>query len=291
VVADSMTGRHHRSNCELVAQGIANIGSSLFGGICCTGTIARTATNVRAGARGPISGILHSAFLLLFLAVAAPVAGYVPLAALAGVLAVVAWNMAERHQFLTLLRASRGDAVVLLATFLLVVFRDLTEGILVGFGIGALLFLHRMAHAVEVADVGVLGGASNLDDRADFDRDGPRTRYDASLATDRDVVVFRIAGAFFFGAAANVGAALDRVGAVQPKAYVIDVSAVPVLDSTAAATIEGFARKATRDGVAVHIVGARPAIRRTFEAHGVRAPAVRFAPTIEAAVAAARAER
>jgi SulP family sulfate permease len=285
VVADSMTGRRHRSNCELVAQGAANVGSALFGGLVCTGTIARTATNVRAGARGPIAGMLHSAFLLGFLLVAAPAAGYVPLAALAGVLAVVAWNMAERHAFATLVRASRGDALVLLATFALVVFRDLTEGIVVGFGIGALLFLHRMAEAVEVDKVAPL----RLDDRADDDNNGTgHERYDPALARDRDLVVFRISGAFFFGAAAEVAAALDRLGA-HPKAYVIDVSAVPVLDSTAAATIEGFARKAVRRGAGIHIAGARPAIRRTFEAHGVRPPEVSFAPTIEAAVADARA--
>src|SRR4051812_34373744 len=150
VVADSMTGRRHRSNCELAAQGVANIASALFGGMCVTGTIARTATNVRAGARGPVAGMLHSVFLLLFMVFAAPLASYIPLAALAAVLAVVAWNMAEKHAFATLLRASRGDAVVLLATFLLVVFRDLTEGILVGFALGTLLFLDRMAQAVDI---------------------------------------------------------------------------------------------------------------------------------------------
>ena len=122
----------------------------LFGGICVTGTIARTATNVRAGARGPIAGMLHSAFVLLFMIVAAPLASYIPLAALGAVLAVVCWNMAEKNAFATLIRASRGDALVLVATFLIVVFRDLTAGILVGFGLGALLFLHRMAQAVEV---------------------------------------------------------------------------------------------------------------------------------------------
>src|SRR4051794_10385577 len=148
VVADSMSGRRHRSNCELAAQGVANIASALFGGFCVTGTIARTATNVRAGARGPVSGMLHSLFVLAFMMIAAPLAAYIPLAALAAVLAVVAWNMAEKHEFISLLRASRGDAVVLLATFLLVVFRDLTEGILAGFLIGTLLFMHRMAQAV-----------------------------------------------------------------------------------------------------------------------------------------------
>ncbi|TAJ25222.1 MAG: sodium-independent anion transporter, partial [Reyranella sp.] len=112
VVADGMTGRRHRSNAELVAQGVANVGAALFGGICATGTIARTATNVRAGARGPVAGMLHSVFLLAFMLVAAPLAAYIPLAALAGVLAVVAWNMAEKHEFVTLLRSSRGDAVV-----------------------------------------------------------------------------------------------------------------------------------------------------------------------------------
>ncbi len=112
VVADGMSGRRHRSNCELVAQGFANIGSALFGGICVTGTIARTATNVRAGARGPVSGMLHSLFLLAFMLLAAPLASYIPLATLAGVLAVVAWNMAEKHEFATLIRSSWGDAVV-----------------------------------------------------------------------------------------------------------------------------------------------------------------------------------
>src|SRR5476649_211309 len=123
VVADGMTGRRHRSNCELVAQGFANIGSALFGGICVTGTIARTATNVRAGARSPISGMLHSGFLLLFMLIAAPLASYIPLAALAAVLAVVAWNMAEKQEFWTLIRSSRADATVLLATFLLTIFQ------------------------------------------------------------------------------------------------------------------------------------------------------------------------
>jgi sulfate permease, SulP family len=111
VVADGMSGRRHRANCELVTQGTANIGSILFGGIPVTGTIARTATNIRAGAVGPISGMLHSLFLFLFMLVAAPLAGFLPLAALGAVLAVVAWNMAEREDFILLLRSSRGDRI------------------------------------------------------------------------------------------------------------------------------------------------------------------------------------
>jgi SulP family sulfate permease len=280
VVADSMTGRRHRSNAELVAQGVANIASALFGGICVTGTIARTATNVRAGARGPIAGMMHALFVLAFVVVAAPLAGYIPLAALAAVLCAVAWNMAEKHQFATLLRASRGDAVIVLATFLLVIFRDLTEGILVGFCLGTLLFMHRMAQAVEVES-----GLTLEDDVPDM-RSG-RLPYDAGLATDPNIFVYRISGAFFFGAAATVAAALDRIGA-HPKAYVIDFSAVPVIDSTAAATIEGFVRKAQRHHAAVYIAGALPAVRRSLVTHGVRPPAVRFAASIDNAIAAAR---
>src|SRR4051812_35605639 len=175
VVADSMTGRRHRSNCELMAQGLANVASALFGGICITGTIARTATNVRSGARGPVAGMLHSLFLLSFMLIAAPLASYIPLAALAGVLVTVAWNMAEKHDFATLLRASRGDAVVLLATFLLTIFRDLTEGIVAGFALSSLLFLHRMAQAVEIRSVRPVVE----DDRSDY-AEG-RTPYDVAL--------------------------------------------------------------------------------------------------------------
>jgi len=282
VVADSMTGRRHRSNAELVAQGAANIASSLFGGICVTGAIARTATNIRAGARGPVAGMLHSLFLLLFMLVAAPLASYIPLAALAAVLAIVAWNMAEKREFATLIRASRGDALVLLATFLLVVFRDLTEGILVGFGLGTLLFLHRIAQAVAVESPTRIEG-----DAADFPADGGRSPYDRDLAMDRDIIVYRISGAFFFGAAAAVSAALDRIGE-QPKAYVIDFSAVQMIDSTAAATIEGFARKAHRQGAALYISGATPPIRRSLLAHGVRPPHARFRTKLSDAVATAR---
>jgi SulP family sulfate permease len=130
-VADSMTGRKHRSNMELVAQGVANIASAIFGGISVTGTIARTATNVRAGAASPLSGMMHSGFLLLFILVAAPLASFVPLSALAGVLVVVCWNMAEKQEFLRLL-GNRWTAAVLLATFVLTLVEDLTTGIVAG---------------------------------------------------------------------------------------------------------------------------------------------------------------
>lgn len=282
VVADGMTGRRHRSNCELVAQGLANIGSALFGGICATGTIARTATNIRAGARGPLAGVMHAVFLLLFLLLAAPLAAYVPLAALAGVLTVVAWNMAEKYEFLALLRSSRGDAVVLLATFLLTVFRDLTEGIVVGVALGAVLFIHRMAgtsgieaHAPPV-----------LPDRADLA--GPRPPYDPNLATDSEVVVYRLSGAFFFGTASTLNAVLDRI-ADGHKAFVIDFSAVPFVDSTAANMIAAIARRASRHGVRVFITGATRSVRRALLAAGAGRPQVRYRRIIDDAVREGRA--
>jgi SulP family sulfate permease len=141
-VADSMTGRKHRSNTELVAQGIANIASCLFGGISVTGTIARTATNIRAGACTPLSGVMHSGILLLFVLVALPLAAFVPLSALAGVLVVVCWNMAEKKEFLRLLKDWRS-ALVLMATFGLTMVEDLTTGIVVGCALAGVFALWR----------------------------------------------------------------------------------------------------------------------------------------------------
>jgi SulP family sulfate permease len=143
-VADGMTGRKHRSNMELIAQGLANMASALFGGISVTGTIARTATNVRAGGVSPLAGMMHSVFLLLFILVAAPLASFVPLSALAGVLVVVSWNMAEKAEFIRLLRDWR-TAAVLLATFGLTLVRDLTTGIVAGCVLAALFALFRRA--------------------------------------------------------------------------------------------------------------------------------------------------
>ena len=143
-VADALTGRKHRSNMELVAQGLANIGSALFGGICVTGTIARTATNIRAGALSPVSGMLHAGFVLLFMLVAAPLASFIPLSALAGVLVVVCWNMAEKREFVRLLGNWR-TAAVLLATFGVTLIRDLTAGIIAGCALAAVFALMRRA--------------------------------------------------------------------------------------------------------------------------------------------------
>jgi SulP family sulfate permease len=250
VVADGMSGARHRSNAELVAQGLANVGSALFGGICVTGTIARTATNVRAGSRGPISGILHAVFVLAFMLIAAPLAGHIPLAALAGVLAVVAWNMAEKAEIWAIARGSRADAVVILATFGLVVFRDLTEGIVTGFALSGLVFLHRMSRTAQIET-------------------GPEPE------PRPDRVVVRLSGPWFFGAAAQTGHVLDQI-ADHPRHFVLDLSALDYLDSSGARSLELLAHRIRRKGGQMVLLAVRPVQRRTLEKAGLHPPLVRY---------------
>jgi sulfate permease, SulP family len=283
VVADGMTGRRHRSNCELVAQGVANIASGLFGGICVTGTIARTATNVRAGAHSPVSGMAHALFLLLFILVAAPLASYIPLAVLAAVLAVVCWNMFERDAFLTLLKASRGDAAVLLATFGITLFRGLTEAIVVGFALGSVLFIHRMSQTTALETHVPLAAEDVPDDEA-------REVGDETSGQDPTVVVYRISGAFFFGAAASIGTVLERIGDAH-RNLIIDFSAVPFVDSTGAKTIEGLAHKAAQRGVGVTLTGMSEGVRRELAAQGARRPLVKKAASIDLALAEIRGKK
>lgn len=279
VVADGMTGRRHRSNCELVAQGAANIGSALFGGFCVTGTIARTATNVRSGAHGPVSGMLHALFILLFMALAAPLAAYIPLAALAGVLAVVAWNMIEKPAIAILVRSGWGEATVLAATFFLTIFRDLTEAIVVGLALGSVLFIHRMSKTTAIVTHTPFVGRDEADDA------GSRGSYDEEVAANPEVVVYRITGALFFGATASIGSVLDRIQDSH-KALIVDFSAVPFLDSTGANMIEGLAHRAHKRGVALWLTSASRDIQRVFVTHGVKRPLVHYAAGIEEALAA-----
>lgn len=184
-----------------------------------TGTIARTATKVRAGAHGPIAGILHAAFLRVFMLAFAPLAGV-----LAGVLAVVAWNMIEKVEAWMLVRVSSGDAPVLGVTFPLVIFRDLAEAVLVGFVPGIVRFIERMSKAAHVEERAPLAAE---------DRAGAISPYGTGAATDSEVLVYRIKGAFLFGTASTMGSVLDRI-ADRPRTFVLDLAEVPFLESTAA---------------------------------------------------------
>jgi SulP family sulfate permease len=283
MVADGMSGRRHRSNCELVAQGVANVGSALFGGIPVTGTIARTATNVRSGAVGPMAGMLHAVFLLGFLMLAAPLAAHIPLAALAGVLAVVAWNMAERHEVIAILRRSRGEAVVLAATLLLTIFHDLVTGIVVGIVLGSFLFMHRMAGLVAVE----LGKPPEASDRADIV--DPARSAALKDETRRDLVVVRLSGPLFFGAATRIAWVLERIGE-YPRTVIVDLSAVPLVDADAAGSLETFLAKVRRQGASAYVTGASPAVRMELEHAGLVEPEIRYAPSVADARMAARAD-
>ena len=270
VVADGMTGRRHRSNAELVAQGVANIGASLFGGFCVTGTIARTATNVRAGSNGPVSGMLHALFVLGFMLLAAPLAAYIPLAALAGVLAIVAWNMAEKEELWALIRASRADALVVLTTFALVIFRDLTTGIVVGVALGGAVFIRRMSDAAQIHGGEAVEAA---------------TRPGAPDAALPGLVVCYLRGPYFFGAAARLGSVLDEI-ADSPRGFAVDFSEVPFIDSSGARSFELLARKTARKGGRLFFTAARPEVRAMLERHGLRSPHVTFLADIAVVEAA-----
>lgn len=229
-VADGMTGYSHRPGQELVAQGIANIASAIFGGMPATGAIARTATNIRAGARTPLAGMFHAAFLLIFMLVAGRLIARVPMAALAAILLVVAWGMAELDRFKSLLKMDAGDRALLLLTFGLTVLVDLTVAIGVGVTLASLLFLARMSETA-----GLLPEELSIDDPAQ------------RAALPKGVEVFRFAGPMFFGVARDMLDALRRSGR-RPKFIILRMEQVPYIDSSAASALDAFMRQARHEG-------------------------------------------
>ena len=247
VVADGMIGGKHRSNAELVAQGIANCGSALFGGLPATGAIARTATNVRAGARSPISGILHALFILIFMLIAAPLMQHVPLAILASVLLVVAWNMAEFEHIRHLLHGPFGDRVVLLVTLVLTVVADLTIAIEVGVVLAAFLFMHRMSEVVEIQS-----GRKLIDDDAE-DALAPGEQ-DQRAQLPEGVEAFQISGPLFFAVANRLDDVLDQF-AVRPQIFILRLRNVPLMDASGAQAMRLFLDRADRLGIKVFFSG------------------------------------
>ncbi|MHB8913377.1 MAG: SulP family inorganic anion transporter [Lysobacter sp.] len=259
VVADGMTGGRHRSNTELIAQGVANVGSALFGGLPATGAIARTATNIRAGGRSPVAGMLHAVFLLLFVLFAAQLAGYVPLPALAGVLAVVAWNMSEHGHFRHVLRAApHGDRLVLLLTFGLTVLVDLTVAIEVGMVVAAFIFMVRMAQMVEVSSgVTLIEGDSDEDDRARPGDGNQRAKL------PKDVEVFQISGPLFFGAANRLDNLLDHFYA-PPRVFILRMRLVPFVDASGGYALKNLAERCRRLGIVLIVSGLQPQPQRVL---------------------------
>jgi sulfate permease, SulP family len=249
VVADGMIGGRHRSNCELVAQGVANAASALFGGLPATGALARTATNVRAGARSPLAGVFHALFLLAFMLLLARWMTYVPLAALAAVLAVVAWNMAEIESFRHLLRGPLGDRAVLLLTFGLTVAFDLTVAIEAGIVLAAFLFMHRMASVVEVGQ-----HASLIE--PDEDDTSRAVGDEQRAALPAGVEAFQIAGPLFFAVANRLDDVLDQLHD-KPRVFVLRLRLVPLMDASGVTALAQFLDRCARMRIRVVLSGLR----------------------------------
>ncbi|PKQ01580.1 MAG: sodium-independent anion transporter, partial [Alphaproteobacteria bacterium HGW-Alphaproteobacteria-12] len=280
MVADSMTGRRHRSNSELIAQGVANCASAAVGGLPATGAIARTATNIRAGARGPIAGMLHAAFLLGFMAVAWPITAYIPLASLAAVLLIVAWNMSEIDKFTHMMRAPFGDRAVLLITFALTVLVDLTVAIEVGVVFAAVLFMHRMSEAVEVqAHLHLV--EEDVSDTTPHEF-VPMQEFELPPG----VAASLIRGPFFFGVAMRLGETLDRIGAT-PKVLIVRMRAVPIIDATGVSALQTMIDRCERNGTKVIVTALQPQPERILGDMGVLARITR-APDFASAIEMAR---
>jgi len=243
VVADGMTGDRHNSNVELVAQGIANMVSPLFGGIPATGAIARTATNIRAGARSPVSGMVHALTLLLILLVAAPLASYIPLATLAGVLFVVAWNMGEWHEIGAILQLDFAAISVWLVTFALTVFADLTVAVGIGLGLAALLYIYRVAETTTVSPVD-----------EDYIRDGLPHVLQGRIIPDY-VTLLRIHGPFLFGTTEKLIDATANIEAFTPV-VILRLRNMSAIDATGIHAIETFAKRLSASGRTLLLCGA-----------------------------------
>jgi SulP family sulfate permease len=244
VVADSMSGTRHNSNVELVAQGVANLASPLFGGIPATGAIARTATNIRAGARTPVAGVIHAATLLIILMVAAPLARYIPLATLSAVLLVVAYNMGEWREIDTIVRLSNADIAVWAVTFALTVLADLTVAVEVGIILAALLYIYRISQTTTVAPV-----------TDEYIRAGrPHVLQDKQIPWY--VKILRIHGPFLFGTTEKLAEATADLGTF-PTVVIVRLRNMTALDATGLHALEVFAKRLRKSGRTLLLCGAR----------------------------------
>ncbi len=260
VVADGMTGDRHDSNTELIAQGIANIASPIFGGIPATGAIARTATNIKAGARTPVAGVVHAFTLLLILIFAGKWAAMVPLASLAAILVVVAYHMSEWRSFASLLRAPRGDVVVLLLTFALTILVDLTVAVAVGIVVAALLFLRRMTEVTTMTlitdDVRALNDPTDPDLMREL-RGGPR------IPMPPGIEIVDATGPFFFAVAEKIQEVLSDIGG-RPRVFILRMRHVPALDATGMHALETLAKRCRAQGTTLILCEMRRPLLRKF---------------------------
>lgn len=280
VVADGITGHRHRSNCELVAQGLANIGSIIFGGIPATGAIARTSANIRMGAKTPIAGIIHSATLLLLMLLLAPLAAEIPLCALSAVLIYVAWNMSELGHFIEILRSQKSEALILLITFLLTVLIDLSVAVQVGVILAAVIFVKKMAEntSVEVCRILIDENSHEAPELQDseilFRKDIPE-----------DVMVFEINGPFFYSVADLLSETLTKLDKT-PRVFILRMRKVPIVDTTGIRALKEFKAKCDKKGIVFLISGMQEKIRKKFKDTSVESTIGKdhFFPDIDSAI-------
>ena len=258
VVADGMTGTRHRSNMELIAQGTGNIVSVIFGGIPATGAIARTATNIKSGGKTPVAAIIHCVFLLLVLIFIGKWAALIPMAALAAVLIVVAYNMSEWREFVHLLKSPRSDVAVLLATFLLTIFIDLTVAIQVGVLLAAFLFMQKMSTETQVSVV-----TENLEEDDEI-----RSRDMSEIKIPAGVEVFEIYGSLFFGAVSQFKESI-RLVAKKPKVLILRMRNVPNIDASGIRMLEEIAQEARERGYPIVFSAVSRKVYRVMRNSGV----------------------
>jgi SulP family sulfate permease len=274
VIADGMTKTKHDPNAELVGLGIGNILAPLFGGIAATGALARTATNIRAGARSPITSVTHAAVVLLSILLLAPLVAFVPMASLAALLLIVAWNVSELRHFIHLVRvAPRSDVIVLVTCFLLTVLVHMVVAVSVGFMLAAVLFMRRMADITE----------TRLRDAAHV-RVGRRHRRQA--AAPPGVIIYEINGPLFFGATQNAVATLGAIHNESFKVLVLNVGRVPVIDATGFVALENAIETIVRQKKHVVLAGPLPRPQKIFDKARLEAkhPELRIADSLEHAL-------
>ena len=252
VVADGMTGDRHDSSTELIAQGLANIGSALFGGIPATGAIARTATNIRAGGQTPLAGIIHAITLALFVICCAPLASCIPLASLAAVMVVVAWDMSQFQRFCRMFHAPKSDSLVLVITFLLTVCVDLTVAVQVGVVLAAMLFMRRMS---ELSSIQLVHPSQDEDHN------------NASLLGDANIVCYEIDGPFFFGMASRFVEVM-RFTRNAPDFLILRMRRVPNIDATGIESLEIVIKNVRAKGMDIFLTGVTESVQSSLRKMG-----------------------
>ncbi|HEX2583094.1 MAG TPA: sulfate permease [Chlamydiales bacterium] len=283
VIGDGMIGGRHRSNCELIAQGVANFGSVIFGGIPATGAIARTATNVKTGAQTPVAGMIHALVLLLILYCLAPIVSKIPLAALASVLVMVSWNMSEIGHFTRLLKAPQGDRLILLTAFFLTVFVDITVAISAGMILASFLFMKRMSQLSKAVSFSQIFQENDVDFPEKMDPNDISKK-----VVPKGVEVYEIQGPFFFGAANMLRDLLNTISLV-PKVFILRMRFVPMIDVSGMYGIEEFYTQCQKRGIVLFLSGVHGQIKQELKNFGLinSIGEQRIFPTIDAAFAKA----